>query len=242
MKVSCIIPARYHATRLYGKPIIDICGKPMIWWVYNEVSKIKAFHAIYLAIDDVKVEEVCKQYKMNYIMTSPNHPNHISRLYEASLKTYADYYICVNGDEPLLKAPLIEAIFPNTPPPEDVFFMGAMKTITHPSEVIDSAKIKLVLNKDNECIYMSRNPIPYPKSTLSVEYKKYIGIECFNKKALEFFINTPMGILEKIEDIDHLRFIEAHKILNFKTIPSDSISVDTPKDLEQVRRLLKISS
>ena len=86
---------------------------------------------------------------------------------------------------------------------------------------------------------MSRAAIPYPKGSLDISYKKYVGIECFNKQALDFFVNTPMGELEKIEDIDHLRFLEHGIELHFNFVHSDSISVDTPKDLEVVRKMME---
>ena len=84
---------------------------------------------------------------------------------------------------------------------------------------------------------MSRTPIPYPKGTLDIIYKKYVGVECFNKKALDFFVNMPIGDLEKAEDIDHLRFLENGVQLYFIEVESESLSVDTPKDLEYVRKI-----
>ena len=84
------------------------------------------------------------------------------------------------------------------------------------------------------CVYISRTPVPYPKGTLMFSYKKYVGIECFSKKALDFFVSTPQGNIERIEDIDHLRFLEHGKELQFTLVDSESISVDTRKDLEKV--------
>ena len=91
------------------------------------------------------------------------------------------------------------------------------------------------MNESGRCIYLSRAPIPYPKGTLDFNYWKYVGIECFNKAALDFFVNTPMGNIERVEDIDHLRFIENGIPMYFKEVQSESISVDTAKDLDFVR-------
>lgn len=85
---------------------------------------------------------------------------------------------------------------------------------------------------------MSRTPVPYPRGTLMFNYKKYVGVECFNKKALDFFVNTPMNDIEKIEDIDHIRFLANGVDLHFNYVDSESISVDTMKDLEKVRYII----
>ena len=115
-----------------------------------------------------------------------------------------------------------------------------MRILTDPAETIDFAKIKLaVSDSTGRCLYMSRNPVPYPRGTLLFNYKKYVGVECLNMAALDFFVNTPMGNLEKAEDIDHLRFLENGIDLHFNYVESESISVDTPKDLEKVREMIK---
>ena len=238
MKIVAIIPARYASTRLPGKPLADICGKPMIWWVYNQVKKVKEFEAIYVATDDERIKEVCEQYKMNIIMTRDNHPDHISRVQEVSDKVSADYYVCINGDEPLIETKCIKQVLPKKREKE-AYFCGARRKLTNPVETIDSGNIKLAITENDRCVYMSRTPIPFPKGTLLYTYWKYVGIECFNKKALDLFVNKKMGTLEKIEDIDHLRFIENGVNIYFKEVDSDSLSVDTKKDLEKVINIIK---
>ena len=236
-KIIGIIPARYQSTRFPGKPLADICGKPMIWWVYQQVIKVSRFSDVLVAIDDDRIRAVCEIYGIKYIMTKNNHPEHISRIHEVSEKIKADLYVCINGDEPLISPLCIEQILPK-PCPSGFYFGGAMRKLTNPSETIDPANIKIATSGDGRCIYMSRTPIPYPKGTLLFDYNKYVGIECFSKEALDFFVQHQQGTLEKIEDIDHLRFLEAGKELVFTYVDSESISVDTPKDLEKVRIIL----
>lgn len=238
MKIVCVIPARYNSTRLPGKPLVDICGKPMIWWVYNQAKKVEAFEDVIIATDDSRIADVCQKEGLLYCMTKENHPDHIARVQEVSDNVDADLYVCINGDEPLMKPEMIKTVLPNELN-EDIYFIGAYRKLTDPAETIDNANLKLALTDSGKCIYMSRGPVPYPKGTLFVDYKKYVGIECFTKKALDFFVNTPMGILEKTEDIDHLRFLENGKSIYFREVDSDSISVDTPKDLEKVRRIME---
>jgi 3-deoxy-manno-octulosonate cytidylyltransferase (CMP-KDO synthetase) len=239
MKIIGVIPARYASSRFPGKPLADICGKPMIWWVYQQVKRVTEFDNVYTAIDNEKIAEVCKFYDIPFVMTRNDHPNHINRVHEVSEMVGADYYICVNGDEPLISPDTIRKIFPSQVILDTEYFGGAMRTLTDPAETIDCANIKLAVTKEGYCVYMSRTAVPYPQGTLMFRYKKYVGIECFNKKALDFFVNTEMGLLEEIEDIDHIRFLENGKKLFFTEIESESISVDTPKDLEKVREMLK---
>ena len=90
MKIVAVIPARYKSTRFPGKPLADICGKPMIWWVYNQVKKSKKINDIYVATDDERIAQVCRDFSMNYVMTSDNLPEHISRVHEVSRNIKAD--------------------------------------------------------------------------------------------------------------------------------------------------------
>ena len=128
MKVLAIIPARYSSTRFPGKPLADICGKPMLWWVFQQVNKAKCFDNVVVAIDDDRIKSVCEEYGINYVMTRNNHPDHISRVQEVSDRLAADMYVCVNGDEPLISPDVIEKAVPKQLP-EDFFFSGAVRRL-----------------------------------------------------------------------------------------------------------------
>lgn len=233
-----VIPARYASTRFPGKPLVDICGHPMIWWVYQEVKKVEALSQVVVATDDERITAVCEKYDIPFVLTRNDHVNHVTRLAEVSDKLKADYYVCVNGDEPLINQKNIRDVIPDTLVKDDVYAGYLMRDLVDPAETLDPSNIKLSVLSNGRCVYMSRMPIPYPKGTLSVAYKKLMGIECFNKQALDFYVNTPMGELEKIEDIDHLRFIEHGKLVIIKKTDSESLSVDTKNDLEKVRGIM----
>lgn len=237
MKLVCVIPARYHSTRFPGKPLADICGKPMIWWVFQQARQVKEFDSIYVATDDERIRSVCEDFGISVIMTRGDHPNHMARVWEVSELIGADYYICVNGDEPLISPKSIQAVIPRRTQ-SDVYFGGLMRKLTDPAEVLDPTNIKVLVNRASECMYISRMPIPFPKGTVMFQYLKWVGVECFNKRALDFFVHTPMGVYEKIEDIDHLRFIENKKVLHLTEVESESLSVDTKSDLEKVIQII----
>ncbi|WP_455999161.1 cytidylyltransferase domain-containing protein, partial [Phocaeicola barnesiae] len=136
MKVLAVIPARYQSSRLPGKPIVDICGKPMIWWVYQQASKAKEISDIIIATDDKRIEEVCKQLDMKVIMTSPDHDTPTSRLYEVSTLIDADLYLQLMGDEPLINAACFPLIIPSVNVSE--YYVAALSnTLKNPTEVID---------------------------------------------------------------------------------------------------------
>ena len=238
MKIIAVIPARYASSRFPGKPLADICGKPMIWWVYQQVKKVNGLDEIYVAGDDERIQKICDGFNIPTVMTSSQHPEHISRIHEVSEKIQADLYLCVNGDEPLIDPISIQQIVPSEPK-QGIYFGGAARVLTDPAETVDSSNIKIVFNNEGRALYLSRSVIPNPKGTLLFSYYKYVGIECFNKAALDFFVHTQQGNLEKAEDIDHLRFLENGQKLYFTIVDSESLSVDTPKDLEKVTALIK---
>ena len=237
MKIISVIPARYQSSRFPGKPLMDICGKPMIWWVYNQVKKVPGIDEVYVATDDERIYSQCEALSIRCLMT-PECAEHISRVQSVAKQIQADYYVCVNGDEPLIDPGSIHRVLHDAVSQQE-YYHGAVRELTDPAEAIDSANIKVVLSKSRRGIYMSRIPVPYPKGTLFFSYYKYVGIEVFTKEGLDFFVNAQQGSLEKIEDIDHLRFIENEKKIGFTQIESESLSVDTPKDLEKVRHIMR---
>lgn len=237
MEIIGVIPARYQSSRMPGKPIADILGKPMIWWVYQQVKKNKKFTEVVVATDDERIADECKKYNMNYLMTSVNHDTPTSRLYEVSTRIDADLYMLIMGDEPLVDERSFSLVIPDSF--DGGYYVGALTNIlTNPTEVIDFSNQKVVTNAKRETLLISRSPIPYPKGTLDFQYEKVTGVQIFSKMALRFYNNTSKSILEKAEENDLMRFVEngipvKMTISNYKTI-----SVDTPKDLEKVREIL----
>lgn len=239
MKILGVIPARYQSSRLLGKPIVDICGKPMIWWVYEQAKLVKEFTDIIVATDDERIEEVCKEYGMNVIMTSPDGACLIDRLHEVSCKMEYDYYVSMNGDEPLIEASIVPAVLPTYVEKDEPVVRGLMRVFKDPVEVVDPGNMKIVCNEKGKLIYMSRSPIPYPHKSAEFSYKKYVGVECYNKMALDFYMNTKPGPVEKIEDLGTLRFLENDIPVYYTLIESSSLSVDNPRDLEKVRNIMR---
>lgn len=237
MKAIGVIPARYGSSRFPGKPLADICGKPMLWWVYRQAKKVRELADVYIATDDSRVADICERFGMKYVMTG-EHSTHIARVHELSTKIEADYYVNVNGDEPLIEPETISAIIPKEPSEAPKVF-GLMKILRDPVELIDPTNIKVATNKNGVALYISRAPIPHPYKTILFEYKKAIGVECWNRAALELFVNSEPGQMEVIEDLVALRFFENGCPMHYTLVESNSLSVDTPKDLDKVRLIMQ---
>lgn len=238
MKVVGIIPARYGSTRMPGKPLMDICGHPMIWWVYQNVKKVKAFNEIYIATDDVRIKDACEAFGANVIMTTSDCSCLIDRVYQVSQKVDADYYVTVNGDEPILESEIMPKIIPDFVERENPIVRGLVREFKDPVEVIDPGNIKIVVGLGGYSLYTSRSPIPYPQKTAKFTYKKYVGVELFNKAALDFYVSTEQTEIEKIEDIGSIRFLEHGIRIHYDLVKSESLSIDTPRDLEKIRDII----
>ncbi len=237
MSIVAVIPARYASSRMPGKPIVDILGKPMIWWVYRKVKFDERFTDVVVATDDKRIALVCEQFDMNYIMTSDKHNTPTSRLYEVSQKMEGDLFLLTMGDEPLIDGRCFDLILPDTE--VDEYYVAALTNyIENAPEVIDFSNQKVVCNSKREALLISRSPIPYPKGFLDYKYEKVTGVQLFSRRSLEFFDRTEKSILEKAEENDLMRFIENGIKVKMINSPYKTISVDTPKDLEKVKEIL----
>lgn len=240
MRVLGVIPARYASTRFPGKPLADILGKPMIWWVYQQAKKAKNLDEIIVATDDERIARVCDSFEIPSVMTDNSHQTAANRLYEVSTNLEADFYIQINGDEPLINADFIEAVVPKKIPFDVEFGSSLVCKMKEPSEVLDPSNIKVIFDENENTLYMSRAPIPYPYKKLDFKYYKHIGIIGYNKKMLNLYNETKPGYTESIEGVDTLRFNDYGKILKaFKVSNHDSLSVDTSKDLEIIIQIIK---
>lgn len=240
MKVIAIIPARYRSTRFPAKPLADICGKPMIWWVHRQLKLAQGIDEVYVATDDTRISDVCEQHGIQFIMTSEEHPTHLDRLAEVAQKIEADFYININGDEPLMMPEYVEKLLPTAAvDPKSFYFANAMTKIKKPVEVNDVSRIKIATDNESNALYLARTPIPYPKASSDFDYMKFVGIQCFSRSALLFCGETPRGRIEGIEDIDEYRFLENGKKMKMVEIPAETLSVDTQTDLKVVRAVIE---
>ena len=210
----------------------------MIWWVYNEASKVEEIDELYVATDDERIAEVCKKYSMKYIMTNIEHKNGTERAIEVSKNIVGDYYLVIMGDEPLIEAEDIKDFLAEVKKDTDfdAYMLGT--TFKKPVDVVNDTTIKLAIS-NNRVIFMSRAEIPYPKERLDFDYYKNIGLYIFSKEVFDFYDNTPMGMLESIEGIEMLRLLENGKVVKVKITDKNILSVDTEKDLRRINEIIR---
>tara|TARA_B100000579_G_scaffold202095_1_gene165236 strand:- start:86 stop:826 length:741 start_codon:yes stop_codon:yes gene_type:complete len=242
MKSCVIIPARYKSSRLPGKPLIDILGKPMIIWVAEIASKAVGISNVFIATDDTRIANAVNQKGYKYIMTSSSSLTGTDRVAEASLGLNYDIFVNVQGDEPLVS-------------PKDILRCIDRK-IKHKGHIINSYNLidknqdpssinipKVVINNAEELIYISRSLIPgFKDFKYKIDsYLKQICIYGYNKKELLNFLEFgEKSEIEKSEDIEILRFFElGHPVKMFKS-HNNSLSVDVVEDIEKVERELRV--
>lgn len=164
-------------------------------------------------------------------------PTSTQRVWEAAQSLEGDVYVCVNGDEPLIDPQVIDQVVPSSA--EGFFAANLMAPILSPVEAVDETNIKVVADETGRALFFSRSPIPHPKASVDYQFYKHLGVLAYTKEALAFFDSAPRGPLEAVEDINELRFIEHGKRLQMIPVQAKSLSVDTPKDLEYVRAVLR---
>ncbi|WP_100401597.1 3-deoxy-manno-octulosonate cytidylyltransferase [Bacillus sp. FJAT-42315] len=242
MRIIGVIPARHQSSRFPGKPLADISGKPMIWWVYNQAKKVKELTEVYVATDDERIERVCHTLGMNVVMTSEAHQTGTDRVGEVARKIPADLYINIQGDEPLIESDTIsKAVLPFFEDRE-LQVSNLMTVIKDPVEVVNYTVPKVITNDQNIGVFLTRSASPYPKGNINFQYYKQVCVYGFTPEALSFFCQTDRGKIEKIEDIEILRFIENGINVQFVEVDSDTIAVDTPNDLNKVREFVEANN
>lgn len=212
----------------------------MIWWVYKRVLNAKKLDEVYVATDDERIARVCEEFSIPVVMTANTHRTAAHRLQEVSDIIKADFYVQLNGDEPLINTDAIDAVVPDDIPQDEAFGTNIITEMTEPSQVIDPSNIKMVFDENMNALYMSRTPIPYPFKAIDFKYYKHVGIIGYNKKMLDLYRDSKPGRFELIEGIDTLRFLDYGKKLKLTLVPEcHSLSVDTEQDLQMVIKLLQ---
>lgn len=242
MNVICVIPARYQSTRLPGKPLADICGKPMIWWTYQQAKKVKEFSSVYIATDSNEIFDTCQTLGLDVMMTSETHKTGTDRVGEIARKIHADLIVNIQGDEPLLEPETIkQAILPFYSN-HDLQVSNLMTKIKDPVEAVNSTIPKVITNKEGIGIFLTRAVAPYPRGSINYAFYKQVCVYGFKPEALQFFCDYGFKYgkakIESIEDIEILRFIENGYKVQFIEVDSETVAVDTLKDLEKVRNIV----
>ncbi|MCR5542548.1 MAG: 3-deoxy-manno-octulosonate cytidylyltransferase [Eubacterium sp.] len=238
MKIIGIIPARYQSSRFPGKPVAMIKGKPMIWWVYNQAAKVENFTELLVATDSEKIFNVCREYDIPVEMTKDTHPTGTDRLGEIAEKKEADFYVNIQGDEPLIEPAVIAGIVEYKLAHSEVEVINTMTDLKPDQDVNDKSIVKVAAAENDDLLYLSRAPIPCSKRDEAVPYKRHLGLYGISRQALLFYARSKRGYLESIEDVEMLRYLENGYRIKIINVISESIGVDNPEDIAKVEKIL----
>lgn len=238
MRTLAVIPARYASTRLPGKPLLDICGKPMIQRVYEAVRKASLVDEVLVATDDIRIVQAVEAFGGRAILTSSHCASGTDRLVEVARQEEADIYLNVQGDEPLLR-------------PEDVDkLVEALQNCPHMAaatpcyaisyeQACDPNLVKIVRSDSGAALYFSRARIPFDRDGEGTgTYWGHMGIYAYRPDALKIFADHGPGMLERTEKLEQLRLLQHGIGIQTVELPPCAPGVDTPEDLERVRAIV----
>ncbi|MDU5084565.1 3-deoxy-manno-octulosonate cytidylyltransferase [Veillonella sp.] len=239
MKIGCVIPARFGSTRLPGKPLADIAGKPMIQRVYERVTNAKKPEVFIVATDDQRVYDAVQSFGGTVVMTDANHPTGTDRLAEVAQQyTDLDVIINVQGDEPMIDANLIDQLaelFES----DDALQMATVATPLLEEEYDEPSAVKVILNKRNDAMYFSRSLIPYPRHDFVNTPLKHIGIYAYRRQFLLDYAKMEPTAAEQTESLEQLRALENGFAIRVITTNKRFVGVDTPEDLARVNAIFE---
>lgn len=241
MKVVAIVPARMGSTRFPGKPLADILGLPMIEHVRRRVLLSPAVQEVIVATCDPEIMDVVTRNGGNAVMTSEKHERCTDRVAEAALELDADIIINVQGDEPLVRPEIFEALVAPLLEQNSLGCTNMMAEIDMEKDFLSPDVVKAVVNPNDQAVYFSREPIPSDKKADREVYRKYrqLGIIAFKSDFLQKFTALPETPLERIESVDMLRAIEHGFPIQMVLTAYPSIGVDNPGDLRRAMEMME---
>jgi 3-deoxy-manno-octulosonate cytidylyltransferase (CMP-KDO synthetase) len=247
MEVVAVIPARFGAVRLPGKPLLDLCGKPLIQHTYERTSQTQNVSRVIVATDDARISEAVRAFGGEVVMTSSEHPTGTDRIAEVARDLDCDYVVNVQGDEALIDPRMIEQVITATTAREGVVMGTAARPIRTLERFRDPMVVKVVVSSQGFALYFSRAPIPFVRDASQEEltspdvlrhFLEHIGLYVYRRDFLLQFIRMPQSPLEKKEKLEQLRALENGYQIAVVQTEYFAFGIDTPENLEEARKML----
>ena len=240
MKSICVIPARYSSTRLPGKPLKDICGKPMICRVWERANQAKSVSEVIVATDDDRILQAVEKNHGRAMMTRADHKTGTDRLAEVAEKfPDAEVVVNVQGDEPLIEPSVIDELNAEFVKDKNLQMATVATELLDAEEMHNPNNVKVVLDKNNDALYFSRSLIPYPRNVDKSKVFKHIGIYAYRRNFLLDYAKMEPTPLEQSESLEQLRALEnGFKIRVIKS-SCRFVGVDTEEDLKLVNEIYR---
>jgi 3-deoxy-manno-octulosonate cytidylyltransferase (CMP-KDO synthetase) len=242
-KIVCIIPSRYESSRFPGKPLADLCGKPMIQHVYERALRAEGVSFAAVATDDERIFTAVKAFGGNALMTSPDRRSGTDRIAEAAEALGLDddaIVVNVQGDQPLFEPVQIEEVVRPLLEDSSIPMATLIYRIVRDEEIVHPNAVKTVFDHSNFALYFSRATIPFVRDKgKKAAYFKHHGIYAYRRDFLRIFAGLPEGTLERLESLEQLRAVEYGYRIKVVETAYDSVEVDTPEELSRVARLIR---
>lgn len=239
-RVLGVIPARLNSTRLPGKVLLPIHGKPLIQWVAERTLQARRLSGVLIAADDIQIQQALAQVDVEVVMTRSDHPSGTDRIAEAVEGRDCDAVINVQGDEPMISPGLIDRLA-DTILTVDAEMATAVTPIRSREERRDPGVVKAVLNYQDEAMYFSRSPIPYlrePEDERIAVFWRHIGIYAYKTAFLRELVTHPAGNLEQVEKLEQLRALQLGARIQAVITDDAGLGVDCPEDVERVKEAM----
>lgn len=239
-KVAVIIPARMASTRFPNKPLVEICGKPMIQWVYERATECESVSSVLVATCDQQIVDRVIAFGGKAVMTSDTHTSGTDRIAEAAKCVEADIIVNVQGDEPLIEPTNIELVYKALLADSEASMSSMMYAINE-AEALNPNLVKVVVNRLSRAMYFSRSPLPYQRTPLErLPIFGHAGIYAYRRDFLFEYSSLAPTPLEKSESLEQLRALEHGYFIAMSQTDTRPIGVDTPEDMEQVSKILSV--
>ncbi len=244
MRHVAVIPARLESTRLPRKVLADVDGRPVLWHVWSRVRQASQLDEVFVATDALEIATAVEEWGGRALMTDSRCSCGTERISSVVDRLQADFVVNVQGDEPLVDIEIVNRLV------EQSFTCKAdvitpVFRIRRVADLYRSSLVKVVRTRDQRALYFSRSPIPYDRGAPTKHrvrehpYWGHVGMYGFRSEVLREFARLPIGLLEAAEQLEQLRFLEAGFQIHTFEVPHCVPSVDTPSDLEEVRRLAR---
>ena len=240
-KVVVVIPARYGSSRLPGKPLVSLAGQPMIQRVYERAKSAQRADRVIVATDDERIVKAVQEFGGEARMTRPDHRTGTERVAEVAAHETGDIFVNVQGDEPLLDPAAVDTAVEALLEEPQAAIATVATPIKTPGDIMDPNVCKVVLDFDENALYFSRAPIPWVRDNagkVQARHLKHLGLYVFRRDALLEYPTLPQGELERIEQLEQLRWLENGWKIRVAEVEHDAVSVDVPEDVARVEKLL----
>lgn len=241
-KTAIIIPARYGSSRLEGKPLIVVCGKPIIQWVYEKAQQSKLADIIIVATDDQRIYDAVKSFGGNVEMTSPEHKCGSDRIKEVVMRhPEISYVVNLQGDEPLIKPESIDAVAKNVKEDKLADISTLIRKIT-PEEAENPNLVKCVVDNLGFAMYFSRSKIPFERNVGKSDFYGHLGIYGYKRDALIRMTELPQSSCEMSESLEQLRALQNGMEIKTSVVDFIPVGIDTIEDLEKFKSIISVKS